>query len=303
MVNGADSQMMLDEEAERKAFQEAVMEWRRGTSTTEKGGKSMSISAYGDANTDPTMWSDPFASDSSQRVPSLTTDATGMEEGRGGGGVIVSARSQGGAGGKGSLAEGTLDEEKEQAEFKAAVEAWRTGKTTSHLKSTAERLAQDMDRDHETSAQKLLENQNNMRLKMEQACRELEEAKKRLASSTGDMTIETAEDDVELDVNTTEYVNFPASQSEEKFHALQGHRHNSGNLSPCSSLNDSDGEDEEHAQSHVEVSLIESTLHVGEVGAVDSAPYSVDEPSSDEEDNNVDEMNDGNSSGVQVDEI
>ena len=106
----------------------------------------------------------------------------GQEEG-GGDMVIVSARShyspqqqerqgqqRGGSGsgnGGRSLADGVLDEEKERQEFQAAVNAWRTGeevpsKNKNMNKAVAERLAQQMDAEHEQSAQRLREDQDLM---------------------------------------------------------------------------------------------------------------------------------------------
>lgn len=118
MVNGADAGDMLDEEAEQRAFQEAVMAWRRGTENTEKGIKTLSITsgAASMGGVESSMWSNPFA------------DVEDSEVGMGGGEdceVLVSARGRisdddkgpmsGRQAGGRSLAEGDLDEAKEQA--------------------------------------------------------------------------------------------------------------------------------------------------------------------------------------------
>ena len=75
-------------------------------------------------------------------------------------------------------------------------------------------------------------------------------------------------------------------------------------LSPSSSLNDSD-DDDEHGQSHVEVELIESTLNTGDVfAAAAEGAYVVAEPSSDEEDDDAQREYDWKTeSSVQVHEI
>lgn len=121
MVNGADSGM-LDEEAERRAFQEAVMAWRTGGGTTEKGGHTLSLTSYGKSNdagsSDNGMWSNPFGENVDSEV------GMGLYDDKE---IIVSARgvssdvpskayrhNEGAQSGK-SLADGSLDEEREQA--------------------------------------------------------------------------------------------------------------------------------------------------------------------------------------------
>ena len=127
MVNGADGGM-LDEEAERKAFQEAVMAWRSGGETTEKGGKSLSLTGYGqteEGSGDNGMWSNPFGGGGGEMQAVSSEVGLGVGEGDV---VLVSARGQRpsddgqiGRGGKGSghggkkLGDGVLDEEREQA--------------------------------------------------------------------------------------------------------------------------------------------------------------------------------------------
>jgi hypothetical protein len=91
-INGAD----LDEEAERRAFQEAVMDWRRGGSTNERGIKTLSISGRdtGGVGEGEGMWNNPFA-------PSASNHQT--------------------------LSGDVLDEEAERRAFQEAVMEWRRG--------------------------------------------------------------------------------------------------------------------------------------------------------------------------------
>jgi hypothetical protein len=122
MINGADAGM-LDEEAERRAFQEAVMAWRTGGETTEKGGKTISLTglvkAEGGEGTDDGMWSNPFGDNVDSEV------GLGLYDEKE---IIVSARgvrseepvrthkhNEGRQSGGRNLGEGSIDEEKEQA--------------------------------------------------------------------------------------------------------------------------------------------------------------------------------------------
>ncbi len=123
LINGADGGRPgdLDEEAERRAFQEAVMEWRRGGKTTEKGGKMMTISGYGGNEQNTTesegqgMWTNPFAR------PDSRSSGVGVGESDNESFLLLSARSERESeprrndSRQKSLLEGTIDEEKEQA--------------------------------------------------------------------------------------------------------------------------------------------------------------------------------------------
>lgn len=97
LVNAADAADMLDEEAERRAFQEAVMEWRRQDAA---GAVVREHEVPAQASSD--MWVNPFAPSPPSRDAAPTQ-----------------GRSL--AGQPGDL----LDEEAEHAEFVKAVEAWR----------------------------------------------------------------------------------------------------------------------------------------------------------------------------------
>jgi hypothetical protein len=95
-INGADPGH-LDEEAERRAFQEAVMEWRKGGATTEKGIKTLSIRGGSSGDGDDGMWNNPFANP----APSDLMGDQGDDD--------------------------ALDEEAERRAFQAAVMEWRNG--------------------------------------------------------------------------------------------------------------------------------------------------------------------------------
>ena len=88
-VNPAD--IPMDEEAERRAFAEAVMEWRNMGKTTADG-----VTTKNDSG----MWSNPIA-ESSASVGAAGVSSSG-------------AQAVAHSGGGGSLADGELDEEKER---------------------------------------------------------------------------------------------------------------------------------------------------------------------------------------------
>jgi hypothetical protein len=98
VLNAADDDA-LDEEAERRAFTEAVMQWRR-MGKEESGASSNQTNSAG-ASADGGMWANPFDNPSTTREPDEWKSASA---------------SSGGAGGSvgGSLLDGTYDEEKER---------------------------------------------------------------------------------------------------------------------------------------------------------------------------------------------
>jgi hypothetical protein len=168
MVNGADSGT-IDEEAERKSFQEAVMQWRQGTSSTEKGGANLLVGT--DTTGEQGQWSNPFGGDAKASVSVSVTSGVGMNgtpsSAHSDDMVIMSARSnydpQDEKSSSKSLANGVLDEEKERKEFQDAVNAWRTGEEKpSKNKAIADKLAQQMDDMHQESSAKLKADQYNM---------------------------------------------------------------------------------------------------------------------------------------------
>lgn len=97
LSNLADEPM--DEEAERRAFAEAVAEWRNM-------GKVESKSAVADS-----MWSNPLMDSSSAVSETVTNPKSEISAEASLGAGISSTISNG----KGSLADGMLDEEKERA--------------------------------------------------------------------------------------------------------------------------------------------------------------------------------------------
>lgn len=275
LVNGADSGGMLDEEAERRAFQEAVMQWRQGTNATEKGGKSLLVNTD---NGDGGQWSNPFGGGGgggTERSSATAAAGGGMDD-NSDDMVIVSARSHyesdEGKGRGSCLADGQLDEEKERLEFQAAVQAWRLGedKPVSKNKDIAEKLAKEMDAMHQQASAKLKEDQDGMVRKIQQARDELARAKDTLKSST--VEIESYDDSNDVIVG---YGSAPSNY------------YGGDSLSPCPSMHDDDDdEDQQLMHSTVEVELIQSTVMRG--GGGSNAPpvqvaYSVDEPSSDDD--------------------
>lgn len=172
------------------------------------------------------------------------------------------------------------------------MEAWRTGRPapSQTIKSTAQRLAEEMDREHNLTASKLTQYQLEMKHKIEEASREIEQTKQRLQSSQSSRSVIPQINDEDDEDN--EVADSKANEEKDEDEWNEGH------LSPCSSMNDSDGEEDRHEQSHVEVSLIESHLNIDPNQAV---VYCVSEPDSDEEDG----MGNGESkySGIDVIEI
>lgn len=157
-----------------------------------------------------------------------------------------------------------------------------------------------MDREHYLATTKLTQYQLEMKHKIEEASREIEQTKQRLQSSQLSRSIPIINDDDDEEdeerQNTKEREDKDDDEEEKDRDDW-----NDGHLSPCSSMNDSDGDDDRHdpqTQSHVEVSLIESHLNIDPRMNVS---YCVSEPDSDEEDG----RGDGESkySGIDVIEI
>ena len=176
MVNPGDG--ALDEEAERRAFQEAVMEWRRGAAEEEAKG------------TDDGLWHNPWGGGSESKDPGESKVADGL--------------------GMSSLLAGDMDEEAERRAFQAAVAEWRGASTTaakdgssvgeasssglgqqagspsampsSH--ATAKALAAQMEAEHEASIKELAARKSEMEAKLREAAQgpdeeELEQLKQR----------------------------------------------------------------------------------------------------------------------------
>lgn len=111
-----------------------------------------------------------------------------------------------------------------------------------------------------------------MKQKIEQASRELEETKQRIQETAPLMD----------DLEDIEDSNYPFEGGD-----IDGH------LSPCSSMGDHDDDHDPQMQSHVEISLLESHLNIGMNNEVKDIPmeYCVDEPPSDDENENDNEYN------------
>lgn len=269
MINGADSMGAFDEEAERRAFQEAVMAWRQGTSVDEKGGKSLLVQANNGASD---QWTNPFGA----AKKSSTTTGAGMDQ-NGDDMVLLSARSHididasntHSSPPKKSLADGTLDEEKERRAFQAAVDNWRSGadSNVNKSKNMAEKLAQQMDAMHMETAAKMRRDQDSMIERIQKARDDLDVAKRSLQ-----------QDSIESD----EYDN----NSDDVIVGYDFSRNYYGgdDLSPCPSMHDDDDDVDDRCQqssSFVEVELIQSSAL--EIRNCDiEQEYFVDEPSSDE---------------------
>lgn len=105
-INASDGQT-LDEAAEQRAFMDAVMEWRRGSSLVADAHDDKTfLQPSGKENTDDGMWHAPWAEPPEEKKDEEKTRMM-------------------------CLADADLDEEAERKAFAAAVEAWRNGKSSS----------------------------------------------------------------------------------------------------------------------------------------------------------------------------
>jgi hypothetical protein len=144
------------------------------------------------------------------------------------------------------------------------------------VQTTAQKLAAELDREHESAANRLSEYQQAMKKKIEAASRELEETKLRIQEATAAVApLDDLEDFEDEDEQLGEGMRGRAVSDPD------------GHLSPCSSMDsEQDEEHDPHAQSHVEVSLIESHLNFGPMSSQNNDPapeYCVSEPPSDDE--------------------
>lgn len=243
---------LLDEEAERKAFQEAVAAWRSGKSEEESTTNSSNL------------WSNPFSDDVNDGDPA---------------GIAVDDESSPPAqrgGNKVNLLEGFLDEEKEHKEFQAAVEAWRHGKTSARGNSSqlAEQIAREMDAKHQEAAQQLNAQQLNLKQLQLQKEQELENLRAKLKEKESIFSQELPNEDEEIDGDTI--------NGNEDYAA---YTYKEDALSECS---DFDEKENDPVVSKVEVMLLESTMNDPhnanfEQLAQENANYEVCEPSDDED--------------------
>ena len=160
-----------------------------------------------------------------------------------------------------------------------------------------------MDREHQQAADRLADYQQEMRNKIEEASRQLEEAKNRLQKTSSKKSIVDDEDDDneggdynnKKDVGNAYKTNINRSNNQEEKYPNNSRKQLindeekdwDGHLSPYSSRENSDDENDPQTQSHVEVSLLESHLNVGLIQTNQTIiEYNVSEPSSDDENEN-----------------
>jgi SAM domain (Sterile alpha motif) len=113
-----------DEAAASSAFTDAVMAWRRGSSSSSgnaTGAATATAAAVAEAP-DSGMWCNPFATPRSSSADDETTAGTATATA----GAAAKART-----GSAWLLDGEVDEEAEAAAFKCAVAEWRSGSSSS----------------------------------------------------------------------------------------------------------------------------------------------------------------------------
>eukprot|EP01032_Pedospumella_encystans_P022955 gene22955-26000_t len=161
---------VLDEAAERKAFQEAVMEWRRGPTTAAPKASSASNST-----------SQPKAATTSASATTTTYTARpqpsrGMNDSfESDHGYSSPSRAGAKAGESGTLLQGQLDEAREHEEFVKAVDSWREGKsgpTGTKPTSTAQALADKISLELESAKEAMSQRMQKQREEAEKRIQE-----------------------------------------------------------------------------------------------------------------------------------
>jgi hypothetical protein len=204
-VNGADRPQrqdnrnnrlgddVMDEEAEREAFRQAVMEWRQGGTkkvsivrewegdgnSSNGGGSAASGQGGGSSKADDSLWHNPFVpmndDDGDAGSDLLSGDrGDGSEAGPATGSPRAAGAGYNAATAAVRLADGELDEEAEHAvqhfelpctlpysfvrvvmlqQFVQAVESWRTGKPIMH--DAVQKLKQELDKEQQEIADRL----------------------------------------------------------------------------------------------------------------------------------------------------
>jgi hypothetical protein len=204
-VNGADRPQrqdnrnnrlgddVMDEEAEREAFRQAVMEWRQGGTkkvsivrewegdgnSSNGGGSAASGQGGGSSKADDRLWHNPFVpmydDDGDAGSDLLSGDrGDGSEAGPATGSPRAAGAGYNAATAAVRLADGELDEEAEHAvqhfelpctlpysfvrvvmlqQFVQAVESWRTGKPIMH--DAVQKLKQELDKEQQEIADRL----------------------------------------------------------------------------------------------------------------------------------------------------
>ena len=223
-VNPGDG--MIDEAAEQRAFQEAVMEWRRGAAMEQ------ARQDQGTAQDDDSLWHNPWAADAKD-------DDAGEPP-------ATSKETKGERGGVASLSMGEMDEEAERRAFQAAVAEWRSSSGTQESEgagsasgadreemkaegdvhgmqtetlpgdpaapmpsshATAQALAARLEAEHEASIKELRDRRAEMEQKLKMASmypdmsQELEERRAKLAVANAAMNDDMDDDDDDDDDN------------------------------------------------------------------------------------------------------
>lgn len=289
-VNLADG--AVDEAAERLAFQNAVMEWRRSqkpssasqsssTATASPAKKPASSVAKG------ALWNDPF-SDGGAVDKNYTGNGLLDEEEEEEKAPSVSSRP----GPKGALLVGALDEAKEHEDFKKAVQAWRTGSSSGgRSKSVAEKLAQEMEQQHVKSTNLILQQQEEARMRLHELRTVAAIDKSKLPEVFSNSSVNTpskskafsssfsrpSSDEKKEDYNEKKEdykVEVDTFDDEGEEYGLED-----APLSPASSMGDE--EPARGSSNKVEVSLLESHMGIGDELA--ESHYDVEEASTDDE--------------------
>eukprot|EP01032_Pedospumella_encystans_P021486 gene21486-24372_t len=205
---------VLDEAAERKAFQEAVMEWRRGPTTAAPKVSSASNST-----------SQPKAATTSASATTTTYTARpqpsrGMNDSfESDHGYSSPSRTGAKAGESGTLLHGQLDEAREHEEFVKAVDSWREGKScptgtkpTSTAQALADKISLELESAKEAMSQRLQKQREEAEKRIQEANLELK--KLRSAKNLRDEESDVAES--KSDAYDSKYGGSDEEQDEEE---------------------------------------------------------------------------------------
>lgn len=294
-INAADGD--FDEAAERAAFSEAVMEWRKGGGRVkvEREGDFPDSSAERKAsmqNGDGGMWHNPFglAVEESDLLSSSSSSSAKSAK------AFPAVSSSGGYLQQG----GMLDEAAEREEFRRAVEEWRGGKACSKDstsprgggggegmtagvgRSLADKLSRELEAEQALISQNLQRQREEATRKLEAANRGLEEARRSRQMQAEAPTASASKED---DDNEDELA-APASRRSLSTNPSQNLDAFTPPLSPNLSDDEADGKDEgkdngHRAQSKCVLSLVETSM--GSDFGEDKGGYLVEEEDSDDD--------------------
>jgi hypothetical protein len=266
-VNAADD--TIDEEAERLAFQQAVEEWRRGSTNTTQKGKVVAIREFQQSELSSTIsasaefsdrtgeWVNPF----SLPVPVAPSSAMGG----------------------GNLKGGVLDEDAEHAEFVKAVEEWRHsrkqndssdanpvqtprsvsvgGSVVSNARQLADALANNLEKEKEEVFKSIQKRREDAERKLQEAAKELEALRQAKAKTIlPPFAPETNENDKE-DFNESKPKPSPIIHR-----PLSGNEAKNSTVFNVMEFDDEDVEEDDPMTSSVRIELVESV--VGTAGAI-----------------------------------